>query len=54
MAGRRAVTEGVLYEDDDGAPIDLNNLNDDELRAAMERAYAMGLEDGDDEDYGDE
>jgi hypothetical protein len=52
MAGRRAVTEGMLYDDEDGAPIDINNLNDDELRAAMERAYAMGVDD--DDEYGDE
>ena len=52
MAGRRAITENMLYDGEDGAPIDLNNLNDDEIAAAMERAYAMGLED--DEDYGDE
>lgn len=31
MAGRRAVTEGMLYEEEDGLPIDLNNLRDEEL-----------------------
>lgn len=29
MAGRRAVTEGMLYDDD--IPIDLNGLRDDEI-----------------------
>jgi len=40
MAGRRAVTEGVLYEDEDSLPIDLNNLNDEEMNA-LAMAYAM-------------
>lgn len=32
MAGRRAVTEGIyLEDDDDGIPIDLNALKDEEL-----------------------
>ena len=29
MAGRRAVTEGTLYEDEDGEAIDLNGLDDE-------------------------
>jgi hypothetical protein len=32
-AQRRAVTEGILLDDEDGAPIDLNNLKDEELYA---------------------
>jgi hypothetical protein len=31
MAARRAITEGILYEDEDDLPIDLNGLNDEEL-----------------------
>ena len=57
MAGRRAVTEGILYEDSDEA-IDINNLRDDELQA-LAMAYAMhangedGEDDDDEEDEGD-
>ena len=29
MCARRAVTEGILLDDEDGGPIDLNNLRDD-------------------------
>lgn len=39
MAGRRAITEGMLMDDSDEA-IDLNNLRDDELQA-LAMAYAM-------------
>lgn len=39
MAGRRAITEGMLADDSD-EPIDLNNLRDDELQA-LAMAYAM-------------
>lgn len=32
MAARRAITEAVFLDDDsDGEPIDLNQLNDEEL-----------------------
>lgn len=41
MAGRRAVTEGILYEDEDGEQIDLNGLRDDDMNA-LAMAYAMG------------
>ena len=41
MAGRRAVTEGMLYDEDDGEVIDLNGLKDDEMNA-LAMAYAMG------------
>ena len=40
MAQRRAVTEGLIFEDDNGVPIDLNNLKDDEMKA-LALAYAM-------------
>ena len=41
MAGRRAVTEGMLYDEDDGEVIDLNGLRDDDMNA-LAMAYAMG------------
>lgn len=41
MAERRAVTEGMLLDDDDNIAIDINNLGDDEMRA-LALAYAMG------------
>lgn len=32
MAARRAVTEGVIYDDDsDDMPIDINQLDDDDM-----------------------
>ena len=40
MAQRRAVTEGMIFETEDGIPIDLNNLKDDEMKA-LAMAYAM-------------
>lgn len=43
MAQRRAVTEGMLFEDEDGMPVDINNLKDDEMRA-LAMAYAMAHE----------
>ena len=43
MAQRRAVTEGLIFEDDNGVPIDLNNLKDDEMKA-LALAYAMAHE----------
>lgn len=39
MAARRAVTEGILYHDDDedsDEPIDLNNLNDEDMELALQ------------------
>ena len=33
MCARRAVTEGIMLDDDDLTPIDLNNLKDEELYA---------------------
>jgi hypothetical protein len=39
MAGRRAVTEGALFDETDDA-IDINNLKDEELQA-LAMAYAM-------------
>jgi hypothetical protein len=39
MAGRRAVTEGILYDDADDA-IDINNMRDEDLQA-LAMAYAM-------------
>jgi hypothetical protein len=48
MAGRRAVTEGMLYDDEDGEAIDLNALRDEDMNA-LAMAYAMGQGgDGDD------
>lgn len=41
MAARRAITEAVDYDDDE-MPIDLNNLKDEDVQAALEMAYAMG------------
>ena len=43
MAMRRAVTEGLMIEDDDGVPIDLTNLKDEEMKA-LAMAYAMAHE----------
>ena len=40
MAQRRAVTEGLILEDEDGVPIDLTNLKDEEMKA-LAMAYAM-------------
>ena len=51
MGKRRAVTEGVLPDDEDNLPIDLNNLKDDEMNA-LALAYAM--EHGGDQDYQDD
>jgi hypothetical protein len=45
MAGRRAVTEGMLYDDDEGDPIDLNGLRDEDMNA-LAMAYAMGQGEG--------
>lgn len=39
MAQRRAITEGVYYDEDEELQIDLNNLKDDESTAQDE--YAM-------------
>jgi hypothetical protein len=39
MAGRRAVTEGILYDDTDDA-IDINNMRDEDLQA-LAMAYAL-------------
>ncbi len=52
MAGRRAVTEGMLYEDEEGSPIDLNMLKDEEMTAATALAYQVEGEDesGEEED----
>lgn len=44
MAERRAITEGVFYEDDD-IQIDLNDLNDEEIGA-------FGNYQGDDDEEG--
>lgn len=52
MAGRRAITEAQMLDDSDEA-IDLNNMNEEDLAAAMAQAYANGELD-DDEDYGQE
>lgn len=43
MAGRRAVTEGVIYDEgeDDLMPIDINQLDDDDIQNAMAYAYAL-------------
>ena len=50
MAGRRAVTEGMLYDDDDdGMPIDLNDLKEEEMQA-LALAYGMNPEDCDEDD----
>lgn len=48
MAGRRAVTEGIMLDDDENISIDINNLRDDEMKA-LALAYAMreGAEDDD-------
>ena len=49
MAGRRAQTEQVIYDDEDDA-IDINNLNDEELEA-LALAYAKQNEnDNEDEE----
>lgn len=56
MAGRRAVTEGILYEGaEDDSAFDLNGLKDDEMNAYA-LAYAMGqdCEDEDEDDQPDE
>lgn len=37
MAGRRAFTEGIVLDSSD-EPIDLNNLNDEQLRELARRA----------------
>ena len=51
MAGRRAITEQVVYdEDSDEGIIDLNNLRDEDMQAALEMAYAMEGEDEDEEE----
>ena len=43
MAGRRAITEQIVYdEDSDEAPFDLNNLREDDMEEALQMAYAMG------------
>ena len=47
MAGRRAHTEGILYEDEDGDPIDLNGLKDEDMNA-LALAYAMGQDEDED------
>jgi hypothetical protein len=46
MAGRRAVTEGILYEDEDGEQFDINALDDDEM-LALAKAYGIDAEDED-------
>lgn len=43
MAQRRAVTEGLIFEDEDGMPVDINNLQDEEMKA-LALAYAMAHE----------
>ena len=56
MAGRRAVTEGPLYdnfEDEDGMPIDLNNLTEEELKA-LALAYGQNPEEDEDSDQEDD
>lgn len=51
MAGRRAVTEGVLYEEEDGEAIDLNALRDEDMNAlAMAYAMSQGEEEDDQSD----
>ena len=36
MAGRRAITEQIVYdEDSDDAPFDLNNLREDDMEEAL-------------------
>lgn len=40
MAGRRAITE-AMFQDDSDDVIDLNNLRDDEVQAALALAYEM-------------
>jgi hypothetical protein len=47
MAGRRAITEGAVFDEDDGFQIDLNGLNDDERNAALAMAYALEDNDSD-------
>ena len=47
MAARRAITEAVNYDEDSDEVIDLNNLKDEDVQAALEMAYEM---DGQDED----
>lgn len=37
---RRAVTESLMLDNEELMPIDLNNLNDEEMRA-LAMAYAM-------------
>jgi hypothetical protein len=40
MAARRAHTEGIMGEDEDNMPIDLNNLKDEELQALAQALEA--------------
>ena len=56
MAARRAVTEGVMYDDDsdDMMAIDINQLDDEDIQNAMAMAYAMQPQEDGDEEYGDE
>ena len=55
MAGRRAITEQIVYdEDSDEGAIDLNNLREEDMQEALEMAYAMGQADDYDEGNDDE
>ena len=49
MAQRRAVTEGLIIEDENGVPIDLSNLKEEEMKA-LAMAYAMAHEGDQQED----
>lgn len=49
MAQRRAFTEGVILDDSEDLPIDINNLRDDQLRElAKKHGYDID-EEGDDD-----
>ena len=52
MAARRAITEeAVYYQDEEGNPIDIDNLTDEEMHA-LAKAYAQyeGEDDYEDDD----
>ena len=57
MAQRRAVTEGLVFEDEDGVPIDLSHLKEDEMKA-LAMAYAMAhggdVQEDSDQEEGDD
>ena len=48
---RRAVTESMMQDNDEMMPIDINNLNDEEMKA-LAMAYAM--KQGEEGDYDSE